>query len=144
MRVQPAAYASIDDAMRACCHGSMAKKSSKGKASPKVNKVARIRAQAADAPAADLVKTTKAKGIKRTSARIETARSAVKKTKGPVAKRGAKAKAVASKSKPVSKAPELGPDSRHQFVALAMRIGTGEAQRLLDAIVDVQTPVGHR
>ena len=137
MRVQPAAYASIDDAMRACCHGSMAKKSSKGKASPKVNKSARLRAQAADAPAADLVKTAKAKGIKLT-------RSAAKKTKGPVAKRGAKAKAVASKSKPVSKAPELGPDARHQFVALAMRIGTGEAQRLLDAIVDVQTPVGYR
>jgi len=33
-------------------------------------------------------------------------------------------------------------DLRHQFISIAVRIGTDEAQRLLDRLVDVETSMG--
>jgi hypothetical protein len=119
----------------------MAKKSTKSKT---VNKSAWIRAQPSDAAAAELVKKAKAEGIKLTIAQIYTTRSAAKKAQGTASKRGAKKAASSPLAKPSKKETETVTDSRHQFVALAMRIGTDEAQRLLDAIIDVQTPVGRR
>ena len=44
-------------------------------------------------------------------------------------------------AKPARPAADGGQDPRHQFVALVMRIGTEQAQRLLDRVVDVQTPL---
>jgi hypothetical protein len=60
-----------------------------------------------------------------------------------------KAKARGKSKPPVRakkpKAPQAaalsGADLRHQFVALAMRLGPDEAQRLLDAVIEVQTPL---
>lgn len=50
-------------------------------------------------------------------------------------------RAAKNKSSTQGSMPPVGRDPRHDFVQLVMRIGTDEAQRLIDAVVDVQTPL---
>ena len=103
----------------------------------KVNKSAWIRSQPSTMPAADVVTKAKEAGIKLSVAQVYTTRSEAK-------RKGVRPVAVASA--PRAKAPKgkleitNNRDLRHQFVSIAVRIGTDEAQRLLDRIVDVQTP----
>jgi hypothetical protein len=126
----------------------MPKTSKKSSASPKaarVNKSAWIRSQAPTVSAKDVVTKAKAQGIKLSLAQVYTARSNAK-------RQGGSLKAVPSSAgrAAAAVAPRRGPgrpagtpsdrDLRHQFVAIAVRIGTDEAQRLLDRLVDVQTP----
>jgi hypothetical protein len=130
-----------------------AKKTSEKPASTRVNKSAWIRDQAASLSAKEVVDSAKAKGIKLSLAQVYTARSNAKrqgklKGKAPgrprvaTGRRGRKP-AAAIGGGGVKGAGAGGGnerDLRHQFVSLAVRIGTDEAQRLLDRLVDVQTP----
>jgi hypothetical protein len=100
-------------------------------AAPRVNKSAWIRAQSSKLSAKDVVSKAKTKGIKLSLAQVYTARSTGKKTASAAATREPKAAAEATSSQ----------DLRHQFIMLAARLGTDEAQRLLDRLVDVQTPM---
>jgi hypothetical protein len=118
------------------------KKKSASKTGPRLNKSEWIRSQPPTAPAKDIVSKAKAEGIKLSLAQVYTARSAAKKKAGRIGKPGrpkgssnanVSVKAIGLKSK-------VSDDVRHEFVKIAMRIGTDEAQRLLDRIIDVQTP----
>jgi hypothetical protein len=103
---------------------------------PKINKSAWIRSQSANLSAADVVSKAKEAGIKLTVAQVYTTRSEAK-------RKGARGLKVAKRGpgRPKAKAEANGGgDLRHKFVSIAVRIGTDEAQRLLDRIVDVQTP----
>lgn len=74
------------------------------------------------------------------SALSTTGKSARKPAKQPASKVVAKAKPK-PKGKPAAKAaPVEERDLRHEFVQLVMKLGTEEAQHLLDRVVDVQTP----
>lgn len=113
------------------------KKSGMKLPSGRVNKSAWIRSQPAALPAKDVVSRAKAEGIKLSLAQVYTARSTAK--KAPAAS-GRVAKAQAPKRSNVSlpaRSPVSG-DVRRQFALLAIRIGTDEAQRLLDRIADVK------
>jgi hypothetical protein len=111
--------------------------------SPRVNKSAWIRSQSPTVSAKDVVGKAKAQGIKLSLAQVYTARSNAK-------RQGDVKVAPSAAGRPPAVAPRRGPgrpagspserDLRHQFVAIAVRIGTDEAQRLLDRLVDVQTP----
>jgi hypothetical protein len=100
-------------------------------AAPRVNKSAWIRAQSSKLSAEEVVSKAKAKGIKLSRAQVYTARSTAKAAASAAATHEPKAAAEASS----------GPDLRHQFIMIAARLGTEEAQRLLDRLVDVQTPM---
>lgn len=102
----------------------------------KVNKSAWIRSQPATMPAADVVSKAKEAGIKLSVAQVYTTRSEAKRKGARGSAAGARVQAVKSKLE-IPNARDL----RHQFVSIAVRIGTDEAQRLLDRIVDVQTPM---
>jgi hypothetical protein len=105
------------------------KKSAKASAA-RVNKSAWIREQSPKLSAQDVVSKAKGKGIKLSLAQVYTARSnGKKKAHDQVAVKKAGAEL------------ESGQDLRHQFVMIAARLGTDEAQRLLDRLVDVQTPM---
>jgi hypothetical protein len=99
-----------------------------------VNKSAWIRSQPEKLAAKDVVKKAKTKGIKLSVAQVYTARSTAKKTSTP--KRGPH-----KAPKPAAAAVSGMQDLRHEFIAIAVRLGTDEAQRLLDRLVDVQTPM---
>jgi hypothetical protein len=115
------------------------KKSSKAKG-PRVNKSAWIRSQPGTLSAKDVVEKAKAEGITLSLAQVYTARSTAKRQGEP--KRGA-APAVVGKRGPGrpkgSVTSAVSGDLRRQFVQIAVRIGTDEAQRLLDRVVDVET-----
>jgi hypothetical protein len=98
---------------------------------PRVNKSAWIRGQSSKLSAKDVVSKAKTQGIKLSLAQVYTARSTGKKT----------ARAAASAAPKAASEPLSGQDLRHQFVMIAARLGTDEAQRLLDRLVDVQTPM---
>jgi hypothetical protein len=104
------------------------KKASKS-AVARVNKSAWIRGQSSKLSAQDVVTKAKAKGIKLSLAQVYTARSTGKK------------KAASVPPKAAGADMEIGQDLRHQFIVIAARLGTDEAQRLLDRLVDVQTPM---
>lgn len=107
-----------------------------------MNKSEWIRNQPATAPAKDIVAKAKAEGIKLSLAQVYTARSAAKKKAGRIGKPGRpKGSGSAAASVNAVAAMKLKPsdDLRVSFVKLAMRIGTDEAQRLLDRVIDVQT-----
>jgi hypothetical protein len=105
------------------------KKSAKAGAA-RINKSAWIREQSAKLSAQEVVSKAKGKGIKLSVAQVYTARSTgKKKAHEQVAPKKAGAEL------------ESGQDLRHQFVMIAARLGTDEAQRLLDRLVDVQTPM---
>ena len=105
----------------------------------RVNKSAWIRSQPASLSAKDVVDKAKSEGIALSLAQVYTARSTAKRQQ-PESKRSA---AVAS-APDTRRLPKLGPppavsgDLRREFMVLAVRIGSDEAQRLLDRIVDVQ------
>ena len=104
----------------------------------KINKSAWIRNQPNSMPAADVVSKAKEAGIKLSVAQVYTTRSEAKRKSRPEAAAAAAPRIHTSKRKfEVPNAKDL----RHQFVSIAVRIGTDEAQRLLDRIVDVQTPM---
>jgi hypothetical protein len=106
----------------------------------RVNKSAWIRSQPASLSAKEVVSKAKGEGVTLSLAQVYTARSTAKRqpvasSRAPAngAKRGpGRPKGVAVESKAVS--GEL----RRQFMVMAVRIGTDEARRLLDRIVDVE------
>ena len=108
-----------------------------------MNKSEWIRNQPANAPAKDIVAKAKAEGIKLSLAQVYTARSAAKKKAGRIGKpgrpKGSGSSAAASASAVAAIKIKPNDDLRVSFVKLAMRIGTDEAQRLLDRVIDVQT-----
>ena len=117
------------------------KSASKAKA-PRVNKSAWIRSQPPALSAKEVVEKAKGEGIVLSLAQVYTARSTAKRQGEP--KRGAAA-AVAGRRGPGRPKGAGAPtsavsgDLRRQFVQIAVRIGTDEAQRLLDRVVDVET-----
>jgi hypothetical protein len=108
-----------------------------------VNKSEWIRNQPATAPAKDIVSKAKAEGIKLSLAQVYTARSAAKKKAGRIGKpgrpKGSGSSAAASVNAVAAMKLKPNDDLRVSFVKLAMRIGTDEAQRLLDRVIDVQS-----
>lgn len=128
-------------------------KVSKSKSGPNKggpNKSEFIRSIPASTPANDVVKMAADKGIKINAGLVYAVRSADKNKGGaPKRKPGRPPKSEAAKAAAVAAKPNTnmprGPkpgDLRHQFVSIAVRIGTDEAQRLLDNLVDVQTQIG--
>ena len=117
-----------------------AKKSSSKAGAARVNKSEWIRSQPVTMPAKDVLTKAKSEGIKLSIAQIYTARSAAKKKaeRKPRGRPKGAAKVATSRSFASKEIDEL----RHEYVRIAMRIGTDEAQRLLDRIIDVQTPSG--
>jgi hypothetical protein len=109
-----------------------------------LNKSEWIRSQPPSAPAKDVVAKAKAEGIKLSLAQVYTARSAAKKKSGRIGKPGRPKGSGAGSTVNVKalglKSTRASDDVRTEFVKMAMRIGTDEAQRLLDRIIDVQTP----
>lgn len=93
----------------------------KNKTTKKLNKSAWIRKQPKSLFAKDIVAKAKAEGITLSVAQVYTARNQAKKVTGAKLGRPRKDAAVSS----------LG-DLQRQFVALAVRIGTDEAKRLLE------------
>ena len=124
----------------------MAKTSKKASAKNKgarVNKSAWIRSQPPTLSAKDVVEKAKGEGITLSLAQVYTARSTAKRQ--GVGRRGA-APAVAKRGpgrpKGGAGGSTISGDLRRQFVTLAVRIGTDEAQRLLDRVIDVETGGG--
>jgi len=121
-------------------------KSKPGPAKGGVNKSAFIRSVPTSTPANEVVKLAAEKGVKITAGLVYAVRSADKNKGGsPKRKPGrppksAKATGAMATSGTKAAAPRSN-DPRHQFIAIAVRIGTDEAQRLLDNLVDVQTQV---
>ena len=104
----------------------------------RVNKSAWIRSQSASLSAKEVVDKAKGDGIALSLAQVYTARSTAKRrpdanvrTQATGTKRGpGRPKAIESKA--------VSGDVRRQFMVLAVRLGSDEAKRLLDRIVDVQ------
>ena len=114
------------------------RKSSAKNGGPRVNKSAWIRSQPGALSAKEVVDKAKAEGIQLSLAQVYTARSTAKKQGR--ATNGARSGARRGPGRPKgSGASPVSGDARRQFVQLAVRIGTDEAQRLLDRIVDVET-----
>jgi hypothetical protein len=113
-------------------------KNSKASTTRKVNKSAWIRSQPSTLSAAEVVGKAKQAGIKLSVAQVYTTRSEAKRKGGSTAS----STATRAIGRPKLKIEVGGTkDLRHDFVSIAVRIGTDEAQRLLDRIVDVQTPM---
>jgi hypothetical protein len=135
----------------------MAKTSKKASAKTKgarVNKSAWIRSQPPSLSAKEVVEKAKSESITLSLAQVYTARSTAKRqgvvrrgtsvAVAAVAKRGPgrpKGSGTSSSSSS-SGASQISGDLRRQFVTLAVRIGTDEAQRLLDRVIDVETGGG--
>ena len=115
-------------------------KKPKASITPKINKSAWIRGQPGTLSAADVVSKAKQAGIKLSVAQVYTTRSEAKR-KGTRAAASGAAVAPRGVGRPKAKLDMAVKDLRHEFVSIAVRIGTDEAQRLLDRIVDVQTPM---
>lgn len=120
----------------------MAKNSKKAPAKTKgarVNKSAWIRSQPPSLSAKDVVEKAKGEGITLSLAQVYTARSTAKRQ--GAARRGAAGSPVAKRGpgRPKAAGSSISGDLRRQFVTLAVRIGTDEAQRLLDRVIDVET-----
>ena len=128
----------------------MAKTSKKASAKTKgarVNKSAWIRSQPPALSAKEVVEKAKSEGITLSLAQVYTARSTAKRAGQGVGRRsGAVAAPAAGKRGPGrpkgSGTSQISSDLRRQFVTLAVRIGTDEAQRLLDRVIDVETGGG--
>jgi hypothetical protein len=126
----------------------MAKTSKKASAKTKgarVNKSAWIRSQPPALSAKEVVEKAKGEGITLSLAQVYTARSTAKRQ--GVGRRGTSVAAVVGKRGPgrpkgsgtSGGTSQISGDLRRQFVTLAVRIGTDEAQRLLDRVIDVET-----
>ena len=124
----------------------MAKTSKKASAKTKgarVNKSAWIRSQPPSLSAKEVVEKAKGEGITLSLAQVYTARSTAKRQ--GVGRRGSVAAGVGKRGPGRPKGSgtsQLSGDLRRQFVTLAVRIGTDEAQRLLDRVIDVETGGG--
>ena len=127
----------------------MAKTSKKASAKTKgarVNKSAWIRSQPPALSAKEVVEKAKGEGITLSLAQVYTARSTAKRQGG--GRRGGASVAAAAIGKRGPGRPkgsgtsQISGDLRRQFVTLAVRIGTDEAQRLLDRVIDVETGGG--
>ena len=124
----------------------MAKTSKKASAKTKgarVNKSAWIRSQPPALSAKEVVEKAKGEGITLSLAQVYTARSTAKRQ--GVGRRGTPVAAVVGKRGPgrpkgsgAGGGSQISADLRRQFVTLAVRIGTDEAQRLLDRVIDVE------
>lgn len=134
----------------------MAKTSKKASAKTKgarVNKSAWIRTQPPALSAKEVVEKAKGEGITLSLAQVYTARSTAKRagqgTGAGAGRRGGGASVAAAAigkrgpGRPKgSGTSQISGDLRRQFVTLAVRIGTDEAQRLLDRVIDVETGGG--
>jgi hypothetical protein len=103
-----------------------------------VNKSAWIRSQPGGMSAKEVVDKAKGEGIKLSLAQVYTARSTAKRQGEP---KGNGAGRRGPGRPKAGAAPAVSGDLRRQFVQLAVRIGTDEAQRILDRVVDVES--GH-
>ncbi len=127
--------------MRAMAKPSKKSKSKSSNAADGANKSAFIRTVPASTPAGEVVKLAAEKGIKINAGLVYAVRSADKRKDGaPKRKPGRPAKNAQQPNTRAIKHPSSS-DLRHQFVTLAVRIGTDEAQRLLSNLIDVQTQV---
>jgi hypothetical protein len=114
-----------------------AKKNASSKSdSPRVNKSAWIRSQPNSLSAKEVVDKGEAEGIQLSLAQVYTARSTAKKPGADSDRRGAVRRGPGRPKSSTNSANSS--DLRKQFVQLAVRVGTDEAQRLLDRIVGVQ------
>jgi hypothetical protein len=131
----------------------MAKTSKKASAKTKgarVNKSAWIRSQPPALSAKEVVEKAKGEGITLSLAQVYTARSTAKRQGVGAGRRGgggggAVAAAIGKRGPGRPKGSgtsAVSGDLRRQFVTLAVRIGTDEAQRLLDRVIDVETGGG--
>ena len=132
----------------------MAKTSKKASAKTKgarVNKSAWIRSQPPALSAKEVVEKAKGEGITLSLAQVYTARSTAKRQGVGSGRRGgggggsAVAAAIGKRGPGRPKGSgtsAVSGDLRRQFVTLAVRIGTDEAQRLLDRVIDVETGGG--
>jgi hypothetical protein len=130
----------------------MAKTSKKASAKTKgarVNKSAWIRSQPPSLSAKEVVEKAKSESITLSLAQVYTARSTAKRqgvgrrgssvAVAAVAKRGPGRPKGSGTSSAGGGTSQISGDLRRQFVTLAVRIGTDEAQRLLDRVIDVET-----
>jgi hypothetical protein len=105
----------------------------------RVNKSAWIRALPPSLAAKDVVEKAAGEGIRLSLAQVYTARSTAKRQ--PTTARGSAG--VEKKRGPGrpkgSGVPSVSGDVKRQFMVMAVRIGTDEAQRLLDRIADVES-----
>jgi hypothetical protein len=124
----------------------MAKTSKKASTKTKgarVNKSAWIRSQPPALSAKEVVEKAKGESITLSLAQVYTARSTAKRQ--GVGRRSTVAPAVGKRGPGRPKGSgtsAISGDLRRQFVTLAVRIGTDEAQRLLDRVIDVETGGG--
>ena len=116
-----------------------AKKKSNKTSTGRLNKSAWIRSQPAPLSAKEVVDKAKQDGIVLSLAQVYTARSTARNRPGAkvsgtasVGKRGP-GRPKAAESKVASG------DLRRQFMALAVRLGTDEARRLLDRVEKIQS-----
>lgn len=122
------------------------KKASAKTKGARVNKSAWIRSQPPSLSAKEVVEKAKGEGITLSLAQVYTARSTAKRQ--GVGRRGPSSVAAAAIGKRGPGRPkgsgtsQISSDLRRQFVTLAVRIGTDEAQRLLDRVIDVETGGG--
>jgi hypothetical protein len=116
----------------------MPKSTKRSPTTRKINKSAWIREQPSTMPAADVVSKAKQAGIKLSIAQVYTTRSEAKRKGARLAPAAAAPRVQVKKGKLETVGSK---ELRSQFVSIAVRIGTDEAQRLLDRIVDVQTPM---
>ena len=113
------------------------KKASPKSTTPRVNKSAWIRSQPSSLSAKEVVDKAKSERIQLSLAQVYTARSTAKKQD---AASGGSAAGRRGPGRPkISASSTTSNDLRKQFVLLAVRVGTDEAQRLLDRIVDAET-----
>jgi hypothetical protein len=119
------------------------KKSSAKSKSPRVNKSAWIRSQSPSLSAKDVVEKAKGEGITLSLAQVYTARSTAKR-QGEPARGGAAAVSVTlgkrgpGRPKRGGASVAISDDLQRQFLAIAVRIGTDEAQRLLERVATGQ------
>jgi hypothetical protein len=121
----------------------MPKTSKKSSAKPKagrVNKSAWIRSQTPSLSAKEVVEKAKGEGITLSLAQVYTARSTAKRQGEPVravaAIAGGLTKRGPGRPKSTGLSPAVTGDLQRQFLAIAVRIGTDEAQRLLERVAD--------
>jgi len=117
------------------------KKSSAKTKAPRVNKSAWIRSQAPSLSAKEVVEKAKGEGITLSLAQVYTARSTAKRHGEPTrATSSALGSGLLKRGPGRPKASGLGisDDLQRQFLAIAVRIGTDEAQRLLERVVEGQ------
>lgn len=128
------------------------KKASAKTKGARVNKSAWIRNQPPALSAKEVVEKAKGEGITLSLAQVYTARSTAKRQgvgsgrRGGAGGGGGAVAAAIGKRGPGrpkgSGTSAVSGDLRRQFVTLAVRIGTDEAQRLLDRVIDVETGGG--